>query len=259
MGLRSGITRPFDLAYPSNRFVLLATPGIGVVAGVVTLIAGEGWAAAFHNGFAAGGAAFLAWALTRELHPDRTGSAAVAALLAPAGIVLADPDLLAAAVVLLGCRVVAGTTGRVLRWFDVGLVAAVAAPVAFRASGPGVLTCTAAALGIVLIRQDRRRLELGSAVVVLVGLAVWSWWQFTLAFDPDPWSAVAAGAGLVALAGPVRVSAATDRPGGTVTPMRVRLGRAYAWVAAAGAALALAPAAMAPLWVALAVTGARPR
>jgi hypothetical protein len=259
MALRSGITRGFDLSYPGNRFVLMATPAIGIVAGVITLALGEGWAAGFRNGFAAGGAAFLAWALTRELHPDHTGLAALAALVAPLGIIRTGPDLLAAALVLLGARVVAGTTGRVLRWFDVGLFLVVSGPVAFRASGPGVLTTTAVALGIVLARQERRRLETAVTVFALAGLAVYSWTRFDFAFDLDPWFIVPALLGLVALAGPGRVEVGTDRQGGTISPHRVGAARAYTWIAAAAAALALEPAALAPVWAALAATGLRPR
>jgi hypothetical protein len=259
MALRSGITRGFDLSHLSNRFILLATPGLGVVAGLVTLALGDGWPAGFRNGLAAGGAAFLAWAVTRELHPDHPGIAAIAALLAPLGILRTGPDLLAAAVVLLGARVVAGTTGRVLRWFDVALFVVVAGPVAWRASGPGVLSTTAIALAIVLARQERRRRETAVTVALLAGLAVYSWTRFEPAFEFDPWFIAPAVLGLVALVGPGRVAVGTDRAGGVVSPNRVRAARAFAWIAAAGAALALDPAALAPVWAALAVVGVKPR
>lgn len=259
MALRSGISRGFDLSYPSNRFVLVATPALGVVAGLITLIAGDGWSAAFRNGFSAGGATFLAWTLGRELHPDHPGVAALAALLAPLGVLRAGPDLLAAALVLLGARVMAGTTGRVLRWFDVAFFVAVATPVAFRASGPAVLTTTAVALGIVLARQERRRLETAVTTLVLLGLAALAWTRFEPAFDVDPWFIAPAVLGLAALIGPRRVAVGTDREGGIISPSRVRAARAFAWLAAAGAALALPPAAMAPVWVALAAVGLKPR
>ena len=259
MALRSGITRGFDLSYPSNRFVLVATPALGIVAGLITLIAGDGWPAGLRNGFAAGGATFLAWALGRELHPDHPGVAALAALVAPLGVMRVGPDLLAAAVVLLGARVVAGTTGRVLRWFDVALFVVVATPVALRASGPGVLTTTALALAIVLARQDRRRLETAVTVAVLAGLATLAWTRFEPGFEADPWLIAPAVLGLVAVVGPGKVEVGTDREGGVISPNRVRAGRVVAWIAAAGAALALQPAAMAPVWAALAATGLKPR
>jgi hypothetical protein len=259
MALRSGITRGFDLSYPSNRFVLVVTPAAGIVAGVITLAVGENWAAGFRNGLAAGGATFLAWALGRELHPDRAGVAALAALVAPLGILGVGPDLLAAALLLLGARVVAGTTGRVLRWFDVTLFSIVAGPVAFRASGPGALTMTAVALGVVLAHQQRRRLETAVTVIALAGLAVYSWTRFDFAFDLDRWFIVPALLGLVPLAGPGRVEVGTDRAGGTVASNRVCAARLYVWISAALAALALEPAALAPVWAALAATALRPR
>jgi len=83
--------------------------------------------------------------------------------------------------------------------------------------------------------------------------------RFDFAFDLDPWFIVPALLGLVALAGPGRVEVGTDRQGGTISPHRVGAARAYTWIAAAAAALALEPAALAPVWAALAATGLRPR
>ena len=257
--IRSGLTRAFDFSRRSNRFVLLATPGLGAAAGVVTLVAGKGWGRAFANGFAAGGAAFLAWAVAREFHPDRPAVATVAATVAPLGVVLADPDLLAAGTILLVSRVVAGTTGRGLRWFDVALITAVAAPVAWRATGPGILTTSAVALGVVALGQARWRLETGMTAVILAGCGVLAWSRLDLAFDPEPWQLAVAGLGLFALLGPRSVTVGTDRAGGTILPRRVRLGRTYAWVSAAAAALWMDPGAVLPVWSALAVTGLRPR
>jgi hypothetical protein len=259
VAFRSGITRGFDLAYPSNRFVLAATPAIGALTGLATLVRGDGWGAAFANGFSAGGAAFVAWALARELHPDRTWVAAVAALVAPWGLLRTGPDLLASAAVLLGARVVAGTTGRGLRWFDVGLFAAVSLPVALRDSGPGVLTPAALALGLVAIRQDRRRLETGVTAALLAGFAVVAWLRFDAQVDVDLWMLVPAVLGLVALAGPGRVAVGTDRAGGTIASTRVRLARLLALVAASGSAVALPAAALAPVWASLTAVALRPR
>ena len=258
MAFRSGITRGFDLSLPSNRFVLLGTPAAGVVAGVVTLLAGDGPATAVRHGFSAGGATFIAWAVVRELHPDRPVLAALAAVVAPLGLVAGDPDLLAAAVVLLGARVVAGTTGRAMRWVDVAIVGAVAFPVAMRPTGSGVLTSTAIALLAVLPVQDRRRLQLATGAVLVAGLAALGWWGFEAGFDPDPWSIAAAALGASSLMGPRRVTAGTDRSGGRISPRRVRAARGFALIAAAAAAVGSDPATMAPVWTALAATGSRP-
>lgn len=256
MRIRSGITRPFDRSLASNRFVLLASPGSGAVAGLVTLAMGDGWRAAIPHGFSAGGATFLAWAIVRELHPDRPGLSVVVAMLAPLGLVLGTPDLLASTVALLVARVVAGTTGRRLRWPDVVIVVGFAVPVAVRSSGAGVLTASAIALFGILLLQDHRRRELLIAAVIVTGLAGYSSWDLKVGFDVG--TLAPAAVGMVALLGPRRVAAATDRSGGAISPHRVRAARGYAIVTALAAAFSSDPSAMAPVWVALGATAARP-
>jgi len=259
MALRSGITRRFDLTYPSNRFILAATPVAGMVAGVVTLLIGDGWGAAVRNGFGAGGLSFLSWALTRELHPDRVMLATVAAIVAPFALLVAQPDLLASATVMLVARVLAGTTGRPIHWFDVGLIAVVAAPVAWRPTGAGVLTASAIAVAAVIPLQDRRRSRLAVASGVLAVLAGYAWWRVEFALDGEPWMIVVAVLASLAMIGPRRVTVGTDRPGGAVSPRRVQAARGFALIAAAAAATTANPAAMAPVWIALAVIGVRAR
>jgi hypothetical protein len=256
MALRSGITRGFDLSYPSNRFILTVTPVVGIVAGVVTLLVGDGWGTAVRNGFGAGGLAFIAWALTRELHPDRVALAAVAAIVAPFALLAGPPDLLAAATVMIVARVLAGTTGRWIHWFDVALIVVVAAPVAWRATGPGVLTVSAIALAAVIPMQDRRRSRLVVASGTLAVLAGFAWWRVGFAVDGETWMVAVAVLAVLAVVGPRRVAVGTDRPGGTVSPRRVQAARGFALIAAAAAASTADPAAMAPVWVSLAVIGA---
>ena len=213
MRIRSGITRPFDRSLASNRFVLLASPVSGAVAGLVTLAMGDGWRAAIPHGFSAGGATFLAWAIVRELHPDRPGLSVVAAMLAPLGLVLGTPDLLASTVALLVARVVAGTTGRRLRWPDVVIVVGFAVPVAVRSSGAGVLTASAIALFGILLLQDHRRRELLIAAVIVTGLAGYSSWDLKVGFDVG--TLAPAAVGMVALLGrgvsPLPPTAAAER------------------------------------------------
>ncbi|MBI5158106.1 MAG: hypothetical protein HZA58_08885 [Acidimicrobiia bacterium] len=256
MGVRSGLTRGFDLSYASNRFVLAVTPGAGLVAGVVTLLAGDGWEPAVRSGIGAGGLTFLAWALTRELHPDRVVLATVAAVLAPFALLIGDPDLLAAATVMLVARMVAGTTGRAIHWFDVALIVVIAAPVAWRVPGPGVLAASALAVALVISLQDRRRSRLAVASVVLAVLAGYAWWRTDFVFESEIWMASVAVVAALAVVGPRHVAVGTDRLGGTVSPRRVQAARGYALIAAGAAAATADPAAMAAVWVALAVIGA---
>jgi len=256
MAIRSGITRGFDLSYPSNRFILAATPAAGVVSGMVTLLAGDGWGTAVRNGFGAGGLAFVSWALTRELHPDRVALATVAAIVAPFALLVSEPDLLASATVMIVARVLAGTTGRSIHWFDVALIVVVAAPVAWRPTGPGVLGASAVALAGVILLQDRRRSRLAVASGSLAVLAGFAWWRVDFAVDVETWMVAVVVFAALAVVGPRRVAVGTDRPGGTVSPRRVQAARGFALIAAAAAATTTDPAAMAPVWVALAVIGA---
>lgn len=259
MRLRSGIGRGFDLSYPSNRFVLLATPLLGVVAGVATLVVGEGWGEAVRNGVSAGGSAFLAWTIARELHPDHASLAVPATLAAPLGVLLADPDLLAAATVMLVARVTAGTTGRALTPIDLLVLFAVAGPVAVRSSGVAVLAGGAVALLVGTVVVDRGRFVLGVAAAALATGAVVSALTVEAASGSSPWWALLALPAAVSLAGPGRVEVGTDRSGGTISPWRVRLARGYAVAAAGGAALTTPAAALAPVWVALFAVAGRPR
>ena len=233
---------------------------MGVVAGVATLAVGDGWEEAFRNGVGAGGAAFLAWAITRELHPDHRGVAIVAGLIAPLGLLRADPDLLAAAVVLLVARTVAGTTGRALRWFDLGLVAVVSLPVAWRTTGAGVLTASAVALVATIPVQSRHRAEFLLVTALLVGASIGAMIGSEFGFEIDPWFIAPALLGAIGLLGPARVVVGTDRSGGVISPIRVRGARLFALVAAMAAGIAGAPAgAVVPVWAAVAVVGLRPR
>lgn len=259
MAIRSGITRGFDLSYPSNRFILAFTPVAGAVAGAATLLLGDGWGAAVRNGFGAGGVAFLSWALTRELHPDRVVLATVAAVLAPFALLVGPPDLLAAATVMLVARVLAATTGRAIHWFDVALIVMIGAPVAWRAPGPGILAASAVAIALVIPLQVRRRSRLAVASGVLAVLAGYAWWRPDFVFEYEIWMAVMAVLAVLAVFGPRHVEVGTDRPGGTMSPRRVQAARGYALVAAGAAATTAEPAAMAAVWVALAVVGMRPR
>ncbi len=260
MAFRSGITRGFDFGDAGNRFVLAWTPIAGAIAGLVTLVIGDGWGTAIRNGSSAGGAAFLAWAVTRELDPDHPGTAIAAAVVAPLGVLRAGPDLLAAGVILIVARIVAGTTGRGLRWPDLIIVGAVVVPVAWRPTGAGVLVTAVVALTATIPVQSRRRLELAVVTLVVAGAAVVALSRFEAHFTVDPWMLAPAALGLMALAGPKRVEVGTDREGGVISPRRVGAARLFAWVSAAAAGVGgAATATLGPVWFALAVVGLRPR
>jgi len=113
----SGIARPVELGYPTNRWIGALTLIVLIAAGVGRALAVPGWPAAAGWGVLAALAFFLAWALARELDPDGELAAFIAAgftlpVIAAAALRwLPLPDLAALFLVLLALRVVNRTTG----------------------------------------------------------------------------------------------------------------------------------------------------
>lgn len=108
----TGIGRPIDFDYPSNRavfFLTLAVIGIGTG---YRLIGGRGVFLGVLWGLGAGAAVFLAWALGRELDPDNNPSAFIAAGFALIGIFFwGIPSLAILFWLLIGVRILNRTTG----------------------------------------------------------------------------------------------------------------------------------------------------
>jgi hypothetical protein len=250
-----------DLAYPSNRFILIATPVIGSIFGAVALLRSETFGDAVGWGFSSGGAAFLAWTIARELHPDRIWVATVATLVAPLGVLLVRPDLWAAAVVLLVTRAVAGTTGRGMRVADVALLGTVAAIAATRDAGPFVVGVGVVGLLLVARWSERgRRNALAAAGLYVVAATISAFFSGISSVSTEGWIVLGVGValGVIAASGPRRVSIGTDRPGGTIDPGRVRAARLIALLSAGLATVAVDPATLLPVWVALGATALRP-
>jgi hypothetical protein len=253
-----------DWAYPSNRFVLLATPFVGAIAGVVALIRGETLLDAVGWGFSAGGVSFLAWTIGRELHPDRAWIAALATLIAPVGLFWGRGDLLTTATILLVARAVAGTTGRALRPSDVLLMAAVGLPIIVRDAGPAALAVGAVGLAVAAIWHDRRR----GVAIAAAGLYAAAAVAALYVADPpglpggDVWALFWVGvvAGVVTLVGPGSMTTVEDRRDGDVLrSTRVRAARFVALLTAACVSLTAGPALVGPVWAALVATALRPR
>jgi hypothetical protein len=254
--VRSGNTRALDLGLASNRFVLLATPLAGGVAGLITLTIGDGLDEAVRNGISAGGAVFICWALARELDPDNPWVAVVAAIVAPLGLLITPSDLLAGGLLIVVARVAAFTTGRAPYWIDVLVIAALSIPLVFRHVGPGALLISAMALGVVSTLQDRRRVAILTGAAVTGALGVWAMVRSDWAVEvTHPILVTGIALGLVALLGPSRVLSPTDRAGGRIPPHRVRLARAIVLFAAVASSLTASPAAMAPVWSAVSAVG----
>ena len=207
----------------------------------------------------------VAWAITREIAPDHPLTAAFSGAVAPLLLIAGSSDLLAAGLLILPVRIVAGTTGRDLAVVDLAAIGIGAVAVSFRE--PGVVVAIALALGpaaSALWARRSHRLLVSASGAILAAVAI-----VVLALvDHDPWvqpSGLARGvlvggvaAGLVAAWVVPPVSSRVDsRRGGTVSTRRVRLARIAAlmicvvtglWAGDRGV-LALGPA-----WAALAVT-----
>ncbi len=99
------VGRSFDLSLGSNRFAFIAPP----VAGLVMLaLDSSDQRRAVSTAFAT----FAAWAITRELDPDRPRSAAAAAVLTPlAAVAIGSPTPAPLFVTMLILRVVTRSTG----------------------------------------------------------------------------------------------------------------------------------------------------
>jgi hypothetical protein len=113
----SGLGRPVDLSFATNRWIVGLTGAVLVLAWVWRGLASEAWLAAGVWAGLAALAMFLAWALARELDPDAELAAFLAAGLMLPLLVLAGlgwlplPDIAALAAVLLAVRVLNRTTG----------------------------------------------------------------------------------------------------------------------------------------------------
>ena len=140
------------------------------------------------------------------------------------------------------------------------LFAAIGIPVAFRASGPGLLLVGAAGLvASALWTQRNRNTHLLVAVIVFVAGAVSLFGAEERSLDYADWVVLGIGslAGLVSLLGPKHVAVEGDRAGSHIAPNRVGVARVVALAAAGVASISVAPASLAPIWAALIATAIR--
>lgn len=147
MDLTTGIGRQLDIDHASNRFVVTVSVIAGTIAGAIALLDGDGLPAALWAGVLAGGAAFLAWAIARELDPDDATSANLAAVAGFAVALIGDPFLAAAGAVLLAARIVARTTGIPPQPIDLLVLVGFAAYLGSRPAG----LIAAMAIGVALV------------------------------------------------------------------------------------------------------------
>ena len=175
----SGIARPLDFTYPGNLWIALST---GLTCAAVLLwngVAGDGtggsiggdWISATGVAAQAGLAVFLAWAICRELEPDRAAAAVLASLLAMGAIVLVGlPRTGACLVVLIAVRVLNRTTGVAATPLDMTVLLGLGVWAALDAGWAYFATAAAALLGDALLSP--RRLYRLALVLASVAAAI---------------------------------------------------------------------------------------
>jgi hypothetical protein len=217
---------------------------------------------------AMGGAAFLAWAVARELDPDRPPSAALSAPVAAIVVAIhlsmgATVSLVAVYLMLVAARVLSRTTGRAPTQLDLALHVVVAAWAALRPVG--WLAGLALAVAVVLDSRDGEprwqvRMWWGAAI----GIAA----TVVAGIDPEPvdlaapvpaeWVPMAIG--LIGAMILVRTEAVVTFADNGLGLETARIRAAVITVASAAAATAAfggadGMASLSPVWVALAMAG----
>ena len=262
----SGIARLLDFGYPSNLWIA-AVSGVTLVVAVIWRgVASGDWIAAADIGIRSALAVFLAWALCRELDPDRAAAALVAALLALGGLPLFGlPGIGACVVLLLSVRVLNRSSGLPATWPDAAVLLGLAIWVGLDGSWVYPAAAAVALLGDSLLPDGGpRRLVLalaGAAIVLTILYATGS-------AGPTPGSAPSLAAAIVSvLAGLLllptvlaasHVGALGDESGEPLLSLRVRAGQllalAVGWAAAFEHGFAGLEALM-PLWAAVLAAG----
>jgi len=113
---RSGLGRPLDMACVSNRRAVLGALLAGGLDAIYTLLRGGDIELIVSAMVSV--SVFLAWAIAREIDPDRPATATMAMVIAAPLVVVGDPVPGIAAVALLVARVMSGTVGRDLTRVD---------------------------------------------------------------------------------------------------------------------------------------------
>ncbi len=170
----SSLGRPVDPRFPSNKAILVVMAVAFVAGAVIGFIDTGAWGPAASSGLTYLLTAFTAWALGRELDPDRTGTAMLAVALAGVPLVVwGTADLWTLAVSIALARVVNRSIGPGARVTDLlavlGLLG-LAVLLAHRWT-LGLAGAVALALDASLDRGTRDRYGWAAASLALVAIA----------------------------------------------------------------------------------------
>lgn len=226
----TGLGRPVDPRVTSNLLAIVGTAAAWIVVTIRDLI-GPG-TVDWTNVLAAGLAVFLAWAIGRELDPDQPRSATLGMVATFTFVLFTGVEAAAAAVALLGVRLIVGSVGRPLKAVDYMVLVAVAGFSGTRPElwGPGTLVVT----GLLFFRPARfPAATLAATTAAVVGALAWGS-PPTLSLDGP--SLVAAAVGILSFLAsvPVRdVTSRTDSGEVLISANRVALARVVTGVAIA--------------------------
>lgn len=233
----TSLARPLDLRVASNRFAVFWTVVSFLVAATAWVVNDKPLGEAAVGGLQVAIGAFLAWALARELDPDRPASARWAGMLSLLfAAVLGAPALLPCAVVMVMARVFVRTSGLAPRVTDLVLLVAGAILAASTLAGAVAALVLATALALDLRHEDA--LETGPIAAAAIAIVVGGGIRLVAA-DPLEWARpetaelVIAALVLVALV-PGRARPLTSRADDTGLPLdpnRLAVARRLALVA----------------------------
>ena len=119
----SALGRPLDPRYLSN----VIAAGGALATGILFLLAGVFDRSLGASPIGAAGAVFLAWAIAREIDPDRNESAYLAMAIAFIASIFLAPSLLLGFGILLGTRLISATVGLSLKSTDLVALVAIGA------------------------------------------------------------------------------------------------------------------------------------
>jgi len=230
----TSIGRPIDPAWPTNRAIVILSALVVFGTAVIELLAGRSQtdlARALIDGALAGLAVFLAWALARELDPDRDFAAFAAAVVALVAVLwLGPPRFGALFLVLLALRIVNRTVGPAARPLDTVAILGLTAWVAWTGGWIASFAVTLAfLLDATLVPAHRLHLAATGAALALTGVAA-SRAGFPPSRSPATATTVIALLLLLPYLRVIRASsgpgARTDVGGLPLDPRRVRAGQA---------------------------------
>jgi hypothetical protein len=233
----TSIGRPVDLSYPTNQAIAILTLVVMVGGAIVQWLMGVDWFEGALWGLEAGLTVFLAWALCRELDPDRALAAFVAAGLTLVGLFRADiPRLGVIFWLLVMVRVINRTTGLPAGVLDSLGLLGLSGWLSWQGNwGYSAIAALAFLLDGVLAPPNRRQL-IFAALGVVVTVAV------TMLSDGPVWGdgpslvSVLMSLGLSLLFVPVilasrRIESVGDETGDLLHPLRVQLAQLMALLA----------------------------